>query len=183
MMRRALGGALALALAVSARPASGAPQANLGVTLGGAAAGLRTEPHAAFHLGARGDLIFLRERDADMGVGPYVELLTVAFDTLETGGGGEWLVPFSNEFAFVFSGGAYARRAPGYAWEPGVATGIFVGGRSYNFSSLYALGTGLFVQGRYGLGDAKQADVLIGVQLDLSVFAFPFIFAYEALRH
>jgi hypothetical protein len=60
---------------------------------------------------------------------------------------------------------------------------IFLGSRSYNFSSWYGLGAGFFIQGRYGLGDARQVDILGGVQVDLSFFAYPFVLAYEALRH
>jgi hypothetical protein len=127
-------------------------------------------------------VLFLRARNRDMGVGPYVDFATAAFETLELGGGVEWLIPISEAFPLVASAGLLERRAPSFGWEPGAAATIFVGPRSYNFTSWYGLAAGLFVQGRYGFGDAKQADILGGVQIDLSLLAYPFIFAYEALR-
>ena len=159
------------------------PQASAGLTLGGAATDLRTAPSSAFHLGARGDVLFLRERGRDMALGPYVEVLSESFRTLEAGGGVEWLVPVRDELPLVISAGGFARRAPGFPWEPGVASAIFFGSRSYNFHSIYGLAAGVFVQGRYGLGDARQADVVIGVQMDLVLLAYPVIFVYEALAH
>ena len=44
---------------------------------------------------------------------------------------------------------------------------------------LFAIG--LFVEGRYGFGDARQADILAGLQIDGEIFALPFIFAYHGL--
>ena len=64
-----------------------------------------------------------------------------------------------------------------------VGNTIFWGSRSFNFHSRYAIGAGLFVQGRYGLGDSKQADAIVGVQIDLEYLALPFLFAYEAATH
>ena len=75
-----------------------------------------------------------------------------------------------------------ARRAPGFSWEPGLATTLFFGSRSYNFHSWYNLGLGIFVQARYGLGDAKQGELIFGAQIDFALLAYPFIFAYEAIR-
>jgi hypothetical protein len=140
-------------------------------------------PHAFFHLGARADVLFLRTRNRDMGIGPYVDFATAAFETLELGSGIEWLIPVSEAWPVVVSAGVFERRAPGFGWEPGAATTLFVGSRSYNFTSWYGLAAGFFVQGRYGFGDARQADVLAGVQVDLSFLAYPFLLAYEALRH
>ena len=183
--RGPVGMAAAILACVSLRatPASADPQANAGLTLGGAATDLRTAPSSAFHLGARGDVLFLRNRGSDMALGPYVEVLSESFRTLEAGGGVEWLVPVRDELPLVLSAGGFARRAPGVSWEPGVASSVFFGSRSYNFHSFYDLAAGIFVQGRWGLGDAHQADVIVGVQMDLVLLAYPLIFAYEALAH
>lgn len=176
--------AFVVILAAGEREAEAAPQVSVGTTIGGAITDLRTDgPHAAFHLGLRGDALFFRSRDANMAIGPYLELLTEAFDSLETGGGVSWLAPVWPSVPFVVSAGAYARRAPGLAWEPGVTGQLFFGPRGYNFHSVYGLADGLFVQGRYGLGDGKQADVVIGAQIDLAVVALPFLFVYEGLAH
>src|SRR5579884_149284 len=81
------------------RASFGAPQANLGATVGVAVtdvAGPRAAS-AAFHLGARGDVLFLRERGRDMAVGPYVDVATAGFGDVDVGGGAEWLLPVRDD--------------------------------------------------------------------------------------
>lgn len=150
--------------------------------VGGAGTDLRADagPRAAFHLGGKADVLFLRERSRGMGLGPYVDVATAAFDTLELGGGVDWLVPVGGP-AFVFSAGSFARTSR-FGWEPGLSSTVFFGSRAYNFHSTYGFSLGLFVQGRYGLGDGAQADLIGGAQIDLAFFAMPFILAYEAMR-
>jgi len=169
----------------SERPARAEPQVSLGATVGGAVTDLRLAdgPHGAFHLGARGDVFLLRKRERDWGVGPFVEVLTEAFDTLETGGGLSLLMPVFSSFPVILSGGAFARRATGLDWEAGVSSTLFFGAMGYNFHSVYEMQNGLFVSGRYGLGDGQQADIVMGVRLDLMLLALPAIFIYEALAH
>jgi hypothetical protein len=172
-----------LAVLSIAAPASAAPQASVGLLTGGAVRDLRDGASGAFALGARGSVLFLRERGSDMAIGPYVEALSLAFSTFETGGGAEWLLPVRDDLPFVLSAGLFERHAPNVGWQPGVATGLFFGSRSYNFHSTYGLAAGVFVQGRYGVGDSRQADIVIGVQLDFELLAVPFIFLYEAATH
>jgi hypothetical protein len=174
--------AASLALAV-ASPARAHPQLSGGVTTGVALTDLRFErgPRFAGHLGGRFDLLLLRDGPDQMALGPYAEVLTIAFDSFETGGGLSWLIPAGGP-AFIVSGGGFAR-STSLGWEPGASATVFWGSRSYNYHSVYSLGLGLFVQGRLGFGDGKQADALAGVQVDLAYFALPFLFAYEALRH
>jgi hypothetical protein len=115
-----------------------------------------------------------------MAIGPYVDVASAAFDTFESGGGFAWLVP-TGDTAFVFSAGGFARTSR-FGWEPGATATIFWGSRSYNYHSSYAVGAGLFGQGRYGLsGDGQQADAILGVQIDLEYFALPWVLAYEAV--
>lgn len=172
---------VATAIMVTAAEASAHPQLSGGLTSGAALTDLRVErgPRVAYHLGGRFEALFLREAPSDMAIGPYVDVATHAFDTLEAGGGISWLVP-AGATAFVFSGGAFGRTA-GFGFEPGVAGTIFWGSRSYNYHSTYGIGAGLFVQGRYGFGDGKQGDAIFGAQIDLEYFALPFLFAYEAI--
>jgi hypothetical protein len=159
------------------------PQVSSGLTTGLALTDLRADngPRVAYQLGGRLDLLFGRAAPRDMGLGPYVELTTAAFDTVEAGGGVAWLIP-TGSTGFVFSAGGFARSSR-FGVDPGAASTIFWGARSYNFHSSYAIAAGLFVQGRYGLaGTGRQADALVGIQVDLEYFALPFVFAYEALR-
>ncbi|MEO8875559.1 MAG: hypothetical protein ABI461_08230 [Polyangiaceae bacterium] len=185
-MRVALGPALALSLTLFSSAAFADPQGSVGVTTGFGITNLRDDsgPRAAFHLGIRGDLLFLRNREKDMAIGPYVEALTERFNSFDVGGGFEWLIPAIPSYPFVLSAGGYGRAAPGYGnIQPGIATELFFGPRSLNFFNTYGLANGVFVQTRYGLGDAKQADILFGVQLDLALFALPWILTYEAIAH
>lgn len=167
-------------LGLTGARAEAAPQLSAGMTTGVALTDLREEsgPRPAYHLGGRFDALGLRERAGTMAFGPYVDVVTAAFDTFEAGGGIEWLVP-AGDTAFILSGGAFARTSR-MGWEPGVAGTVFWGARSFNYHSSYSLGAGIFAQGRYGLGDGNQADAIFGVQLDLGYLALPFILAYQA---
>ncbi|WP_394844596.1 hypothetical protein LZC95_47025 [Pendulispora brunnea] len=165
--------------------AHAAPQVSLGTTVGGALTGLRLEdgPHAAFHLGARGDVFFLRSNERSVGIGPFAEVLTAGFDTLEAGGGLSVLLPVFSSLPVIWSGGGFVRRAPALDWEGGVSTTLFFGAMGYNFHSWYEMQNGVFVSARYGLGDGRQADIVFGVRLDLMLLALPAIFIYEAIAH
>lgn len=164
-----------------ARPSAAAPQFGTGLTTGAALTDMRASngPRLAYHLGGRFDVLLLRDRAGTMALGPYVDVATAGFDTFESGGGLEWLVP-AGDTALLFSGGGFARTSR-FGWEPGLAGTVFWGSRSFNYHAPYSLGLGLFVQGRYGLGDGRQADALLGVQIDLEYLALPFLFAYEAI--
>jgi hypothetical protein len=162
--------------------AEAAPQVSAGLTTGAALTDIRAEngPRLAYHLGGRLDMLLLRERAGTMAIGPYIDVATAAFDTFESGGGLEWLVP-TGDAALILSAGAFARTSR-FGWEPGAAGTIFWGSRSFNYHSTYSLGLGLFLQGRYGLaGDGRQADAIFGAQIDLQYLALPFLFAYEAI--
>lgn len=178
--RIGIAGALLVATLV-ARPAAATPQLGAAATTGVALTDLRADgPRVAYHLGARFDALFLRDAPRQMALGPYVDVATAAFDTLEAGGGLSWLVPV-DATAFIFSAGSFARTSA-LGWEPGVAGGLFWGSRSFNYHSKYAIGVGLFAQGRYGLGDGEQGDVIGGLHLDLEYLALPFVFLFEAIR-
>jgi hypothetical protein len=179
----ALAAGLIGAVSAWATPAAAHPQITSGVTTGVAFTDIRASygPRPAYQLGARLDLLFLREAPRDMALGPYVEMTTAAFDTFEGGGGLAWLVP-TGPTAFVLSSGVFARTSR-FGWEPGLAGTLFWGSRSFNFHSAYAVGVGLFAQGRYGLGDGKQGDAILGVQLDLEYLALPFVLVYQAIAH
>lgn len=164
-------------------PATAGPQISTGLTVGGGASELRApSPIAAFHLGVRGELLFLRKRDGEWALGPYAELVTRNFDTLEVGGGLAVLVPVSELFPLVLSAGPHMRASERLGWQPGVATTLFFGSRSFNYHSVYGMAVGLFAQGRFGVGDSKQVDVLGGLQIDLQILALPFLYLVNAFR-
>ncbi len=167
-------------IASAASPAAADPQFSAGLTLGPAFRHLRVGPvKPAFHLGARADVIFLRNSQRDMGLGPYVELGTSGFDAFETGGGVSWLIPAGGT-SFIASGGGAVRAASGV--DPVLTWGLFWGSRSYNFHSAYGFGLGLFAQGRYALGDSRAFDLVTGVQVDFAILALPFLLIVNAAR-
>jgi hypothetical protein len=160
------------------------PQANLGLTLGAAGRGYDHEPwqETAFHMGLRGDVLFLREASTDFGLGPYAEVFTHAFDELQLGGGVSVLLPIIDAVPLVASFGAYGRAGDDdFGFEPGLATSLFFGSRSYNHSGSYAVTAGLLAQGRVGLGDARETSIVLAAQLDTVFLALPFLYLAEAL--
>ncbi len=135
-------GAAALGLLAHGTPARADPQVSVGLTIGAAGEGLDYQfwkRRTAFHLGLHGDVLFGRRSTTDFGVGPYVEIMTHAFDEVQFGGGVSGLMPVIDSFPIVLSAGAYGRKGPeGFGVEPGVAGELFWGARSYNFHSRYA---------------------------------------------
>jgi hypothetical protein len=173
-----IGLALAAATWSAALPrvAAADPQPSAGLTVGGVFTDLRQHGSFGLHMGARADLVFGRTSERSAGFGPYVDLATAEFDTLEIGGGGQWLLPFRDEFLWGLSAGGLARHALASApWEPGVAATLHFWARSYNYEAPYGLANGAFVQARYGFGDSKQTDIIFGVQIDLALLAIPFL--------
>jgi hypothetical protein len=155
------------------------PQANLGLTLGAAGRAYDHElwQETAFHMGLRGDVLFLREASTDFGLGPYAEVFTHAFDELQLGGGVSVLLPMIDAVPLVASFGAYGRAGDDdFGFEPGLATSLFFGSRSYNYSASYAVTAGLLAQGRVGLGDARETSIVIAAQLDTVFLALPFLY-------
>jgi hypothetical protein len=65
--------------------------------------------------------------------------------------------------------------------QPGVATTLFFGGRSYNYSSPYVMTFGLVAQARVGLDDRRQTSFVLAVQLDTAFLASPVVFLIDAL--
>jgi hypothetical protein len=183
--RRASAVAAALSLGLSAANASADPQANVGLTIGGAARGQDRElfEEPAFHLGMRGDVLWCRSAATDFGVGPYAELFTHAFDELQVGHGVSLLVPTVDTFPIVFSAGAYGRIGEDkYGFEPGVAAAIFLGTRGHNFSSHYDIAAGLLLQGRIGLGSSEEVSMVIAAHLDAAFLGMPIIYLADAAR-
>jgi hypothetical protein len=137
----------------------------------------------AFHLGARGDLLFLRSSPRQMGLGPYVDVATAGFRDVDAGGGLSWLVPLWEDLPVVLSGGAFAREGRTRTLAPGVEGTLFAGSRSYNFHSSYGMAIGLFAQTRWVPESPSTLDVVIGVQLDAEILALPVLFVVNAFRH
>lgn len=179
-------GAAALGLLARGAPAHADPQVSVGLTIGAAGEGLDYQlwkRRTAFHLGLHGDVLFGRRSTTDFGVGPYVEIMTHAFDEVQFGGGVSGLMPVFDSFPIVLSAGAYGRKGPeGYGVEPGVAGELFWGARSYNFHSRYELSGGLLTQVRAGFGPSRETSIVLAAQVDLVLLALPVLFLVTAAR-
>ncbi len=175
---RGLGALLTTALV--AADAAADPQVSAVVTAGAGGVELGERRVAAFHLGARADVLFLRSRDGTMGLGPFVGLSTEAFNSLALEGGLDWLVPVLPDLPFVLSAGAFDRHDEG-ASQRGVLGELQWGAHPYNFEGHYDMAFGLFVETRYSLDPVHEADVIGGVAIDLSLLGYPFVLAYQAI--
>jgi hypothetical protein len=176
---------MAIALAsTSAGGASAEPQASVGLTVGAAlndVVGPRSLVPAV-HLGARGDVLFFRSNPRQMGFGPYVDVATGGFESVDTGAGVSWLLPLVEDFPLVVSGGAFARNGQDRVWAPGLEGTLFAGSRSYNFHSWYGMALGFFAQSRWVPASPATLDLVLGVQLDAEVLAMPVLFVMNAFR-
>jgi hypothetical protein len=176
---------LAASAVAGARAAEAAPQLSSTLVVGVAGNGDRSDLWSSTDLaaGLRGELLFGRGRDADFGIGPYVETLTTTgFSDLQLGAGATLLVPIHPYLPMTLSLGGYAGHRDGAGWRPGLAGELFWGTHGYNYESFYALSAGIFTAVRYGVGDARDVSLLVGARVDLEIVALPFILAYNAVR-
>lgn len=183
-------GALALCAAVPrnawAEPAAAVPQLTTAMTMGGGVGNLTDSPSrsAVFHLGAWSDILFLRDKESAVGLGPYVQVATTAFSSLELSAGPTFLVPLGGP-VLQLSAGPNLRLATGGPYG-GVLGRAFFGSRSYNFHSIYGFAVGGFLESRVLFGGppgaSAQTDLIVGAQVDFLVLALPVVFAVEAIR-
>jgi hypothetical protein len=161
------------------------PQVSIGVTTGwvlqdafgpGSSSG-------AFHVGARADVLLLRNRGDQMAIGPYVDAATASLHDFDAGGGLEWLLPIRDDLPIVVSAGALLRNGEGHSWAPGLEGTVFFGSRSYNFHSLYGFALGVFAQTRWIPSPPAVADMVFGVQIDGEFLAMPSMLIISALRN
>ncbi len=174
-----------LASLVSASAARAEPQANAGLTIGGAAAGNDGEfwDHAEFHMGLRGDVMFGRGRPGHYGFGPFVEVGTFALDELQFGGGATLLLPVDSTLPLVASVGGFGRIADDdFGLEPGLSAALFWGTRSFNFHANYVMSAGLLVGFRQSLGESKKSSLMLAAQLDLAVLGLPLVMLINLMR-
>lgn len=160
------------------------PQVNVGVTVGAVGRGRDHQffEEPAFHAGVRGDVMLARSSTNEVGVGPYVEGMTNAFDDLSFGGGGSLLLPVIDAFPIVLSVGGYGHYDAVFQLEPGVAATFFWGPRSVNFSANYDMAFGFVGEARIGLGDSRETAFVFAAQLDAAFIFSPVVYLIDAIR-
>ena len=125
-----------------------------------------------------GDLLFGRTRNADFGLGPFVEVSTAGFWDARYGGGLSALAPLTSDIPLVLSLGAYGHETRSLA----LGANVFVGIRSYNFHGSYNLAAGLVASFVRDLGAEHSTIVTLGVELDAFFLAAPFLLIAGELR-
>lgn len=180
---RAVVGVATLSTVLLVLPGSAAadPQANVGLRPGVVGVGeTQWWDRTRFHLGLHGDVIYGRNRNTDVGFGPYAEVLTQA-SSVQGGGGLTVHLPVHSYVPILVSAGLYERWHPDAGWSPGVAGQVFFGSRSYNYHSTYVMAGGLVAEIRYGLGAVEERSIIIAAHLDGQVLSLPFLLLYEVL--
>jgi hypothetical protein len=170
---------------VAAGRVEAAPQLSSTLVIGAAGNGDRAHVWSStdFAAGLRAEVLFGRSRDADFGIGPYVETLTTTgFSDLQLGMGATLLLPVHPYLPVTLSAGGFAARTEAQGWQPGLGAELFWGSHGYNYDSLYALSAGVFVGARYGVGASRDVAVLVGARLDLELVALPFVLVWNAIR-
>lgn len=170
-------GVLSFTLANSAHAA---PQWNTGLVASGCLLGDRDAvfERVGFCGQARGDILFLRNRVSDFGLGPYLAVGTAAFDDLRVSLGASALVPMIDDFPLVVSLGALGRESG----DMGLSSSLFWGMRSYNFHSGYNLAFGFSLAGERTFGSQPSSAFSLGFQVDGFVLALPFLLLVGALQ-
>lgn len=128
--------------------------------------------------GVVGDLLFLRDRNTDFGLGPYAEISTAGFWDARYGGGVSALAPVTPDFPLVLSLGAFGHETEALA----LGGSAFFGLRSHNFHGSYNYALGLVVSGYRDLGADRATLVSVGLELDVLLLAAPFVLMAGGLR-
>ena len=128
--------------------------------------------------GLTADLLLLRQRNRDFGLGPYVEVSTAGFWDARFGGGVSGLLPVTEDVPVVISLGVYDHALEHAA----LGASVFWGVRSYNFDSAYNYAFGLYASVQRDLGGVRASLVSVGLEIDGFFLAAPFLLAAGALR-
>jgi hypothetical protein len=124
------------------------------------------------------DLLLLRERGSDFGLGPSLRAGSAGFDDFRLDAGLSVLLPIIESFPLVLEAGPHLRNFD----EPGVFGSAFFGLRSFNHYGHYEMSTGLIIMAQRSFTTGTPSALWIGARIDGYLFALPFVFAYNALR-
>jgi hypothetical protein len=163
------------------RVALAEPRFNSGIVAGVAGTGRESAwQETKFYGALRGDLLFGRSSDRDVGIGPSVEVSTAAFSDVRGTLGALVLLPVTDVFSIGLTPGGYVRSSPqGATW--GLAARSFLGIRSYNYTGSYDLAAGLVLGFDKDLGGAHDHALIIAAQVDGFLLALPALLLVEWL--
>jgi len=175
----ALAGTLAAALSL-ASPTRADPQGHVALRGGPCGRGSSGQVWESTVIcgGVVGDLLLLRRRNRDVGLGPYVELLTAGLWDARFGGGASLLLPVTESYPLVLSVGAFDHELRAAS----LGGTFFWGVRSYNFENAYNWTFGIYASAYRDLDARGDTLVSLGIELDGFFIAAPFLLAFQALR-
>jgi hypothetical protein len=124
------------------------------------------------------DVLFLRDGNRGLGLGPSLRLGTASFDDFRLDAGLSLLLPVTESFPIVLEAGPHLRNLD----EPGVFGSAFFGLRSFNYYGHYEMSAGLALIAERSFVDGTPSALWIAARIDGSWLALPFIFAYNAAR-
>lgn len=134
--------------------------------------------HPGFCNALHGDVLFLRERSRDFGVGPSLRLGSARFDDLRLDGGLSLLVPVFGSFPVVLEAGPHLRNFN----QPGVFGSVFFGLRGFNPYGSYDMASGLSVIAERSFSAGTPSAIWLTARIDGAWLSLPFLLAYNALR-
>jgi hypothetical protein len=126
----------------------------------------------------RADVLFLRERGADFGIGPALRLGSVAFDDLRLDAGLSVLLPLFESFPLQLEAGPHLLDFD----QPGVYASAFFGLRSFNHYGGYEMSAGLALTVERAFSTGTPSAIWLTARIDGSWLALPFVFLYNAAR-
>ena len=171
--------AAATLMTAIASPARATPQWNAGLESGvcGTGSSLGFDK-AGWCNAAHADVLLLRERGSDFGLGPSLRLGTARFSDLRLDAGLSVLIPLFESFPLVLEAGPHLRSLS----EPGVFGGAFFGLRSFNYYGHYEMAAGLSVVAERSFTAGTPSALWVTVRIDGSWLALPFIFILNGLK-
>lgn len=124
------------------------------------------------------DLLLLRERSGDFGLGPSLRLGTARFDDVRLDAGLSLLIPTFESFPLVLELGPHLRNFD----QPGVFGSAFFGFRSLNHYGRYEIASGLSLIAERSFSAGTPSALWITARIDGAWLGLPFVFLYNALR-
>jgi hypothetical protein len=166
-----------LAVFIYSAPAAAEPQVNVGLVPG--LAWSRPHPTFAFYGGVHGDVLFGRASNQDVGLGPSLDVSSLAFGDLRLAPGLSVQLPRSI-VDVTLTAGPLLRVHNGATF--GAAGRAFIGGRAFNYYGNYAPGLGVVLGADVCFDGGPSTSLWVGAHIDAQWFAIPWIVLAGWLR-
>lgn len=126
----------------------------------------------------RADVLFLRQRGDDFGLGPALRLGSVGFDDFRLDAGVSVLLPLFEAFPLQLEAGPHLLDFD----QPGAYASAFFGLRNFNHYGNYEMAAGLALTVERAFTTGTPSAIWLTARIDGSWLTLPFIFLYNAAR-